>query len=233
MQFLIYDQEELPHLSQIHLENNEVHIWMIKWNAIRNWIKSSADILPDAEKQIISAYHQEADWYRGAAGKILTRILAAHYLETDLPQLTIIKNLYGKPFISTSAGRKISHNVSHSGQYVTLVFTWRSFVGIDVEEKRDLPEYHEIAAYFHEKECKEICKAESLDLFYKIWTAKEAYVKAIGRGLQIGLSSFEVQDTGIYVDGILSRNWEVLFFTIHRTHRGAVVVEREESCGDE
>jgi hypothetical protein len=86
-------------------------------------------------------------------------------------------------------------NISHSGELVALAIAHEP-VGIDIEEIRVTRDLHRIARRFFSAEEAERVDADA-DQFFRIWTAKEAVVKAIGSGVFDHLQSFTVpRDAG-------------------------------------
>lgn len=87
--------------------------------------------------------------------------------------------------------------MAHSGQLALYAFTLDVDIGVDVEEMRDVPDIEQIAAHY-------FCKAEASELkaigggqpathaFFRCWTRKEAYIKAVGDGLYLPLDQFQV-----------------------------------------
>lgn len=95
-------------------------------------------------------------------------------------------NRYGKPLING-----IDFNISHSGNYVVLVIG-NSEIGIDIEYKKER-NIELIEKFFTEQEQQFIKSAnDPLLAFYQVWTLKEAYLKAVGKGLYKKLSSFTI-----------------------------------------
>lgn len=87
-------------------------------------------------------------------------------------------------------------NLSHSGNYVAAAFA-KQEVGVDIEilqhGKRRIAE-----RFFSEKE-KEFLKDNWDDsLFTKLWTRKESYIKADGRGMALGLDTFSVLEDCVF-----------------------------------
>lgn len=89
----------------------------------------------------------------------------------------------GKPYYE--GGKKIS--ISHSGDYVIVVFSDRE-IGVDIERFASF-DVNIALSYLHPLEAESILKApNSMEAFFRIWTRKEAYLKAIGRGIIDGLN---------------------------------------------
>lgn len=100
---------------------------------------------------------------------------------------------HGKPRLVRPQG--VFFNISHSGKWTVIALS-DSEVGVDVQQIR--PVDLRVAARFFtdsERELIENC-GDGEKLFYRIWTIKEAYLKASGEGLNRPLNSFEVKFTG-------------------------------------
>jgi 4'-phosphopantetheinyl transferase len=67
-----------------------------------------------------------------------------------------------------------------------IALTCGSRVGVDVEFARPLPERQKIADEFFsaaERRCIQEARENANEVFYQLWTAKEAYLKAVGLGI--------------------------------------------------
>ncbi len=101
---------------------------------------------------------------------------------------------YGKPYFKDYPN--IHFNISHSGNIAVCAFSKYS-VGCDVEMLRT-PDFNVAEKFFSNSEKKYIFgienenKSEREREFFKIWTLKESFVKAIGRGLSIPFKEFSV-----------------------------------------
>ena len=109
-------------------------------------------------------------------------------------EIQISHNPYGKPYLANI--RKFKFNISHSGSYVVIA-TGKNPVGIDIEYVKQLD--MSVAKRFYTDEeysfLQRIPEEETrVQAFYKLWTLKESYVKAIGKGLRIALNSFEFDE---------------------------------------
>lgn len=96
----------------------------------------------------------------------------------------------GKPHIKEM--ENFCFNLSHSGDYVVCAVSDKE-IGCDIEFIKNI-DLCIADRFFHKKEA-EIIKKQStneqkLDLFYRIWTLKESFIKATGKGLSEDLQSF-------------------------------------------
>ncbi len=119
--------------------------------------------------------------------------LLAYYLQVDSSTLKLEENEHGKP--SLQGARGLHFNWSHSGE-IALVALARDFeLGVDVECARAGVQVVELAQRFFapaEAEALIACdEREREDSFLQLWCAKEAVLKALGRGLAFGLERVE------------------------------------------
>ncbi len=112
-------------------------------------------------------------------------------------QLTFQESEYRKPFAVVD-GRKlrISFNVTHSGQHGLLAVAPTGRLGIDIEERMNNRHIDLLSeTVFGPNERAEIGTVEGqrkIAMFFNLWTVKEALVKALGVGMSLDTSEFEV-----------------------------------------
>lgn len=143
-------------------------------------------------------YRFEPDRLRYCISRGLLRVLLGHYLQQPPSALRFTYGPQGKPALAPPSGsRPMYFNVSHSDQLALFTFcTSESAIGVDVERIRELPDCLGIARrFFSAQEYRALVELRPEDQpqgFFNCWTRKEAYVKAIGKGLSQSLDSFEV-----------------------------------------
>lgn len=101
----------------------------------------------------------------------------------------------GKPYLTEYPD--IHYSLSHSGEYVSCALG-DSPVGVDIQE---VTGYREgIARRFFTDEDNhrlDLCSSDGKkELFFRMWSIKESYVKLTGKGLSGGLSGFEIDWDG-------------------------------------
>jgi 4'-phosphopantetheinyl transferase len=122
------------------------------------------------------------------------RVLLGHYLGCLPNEIELTFGPKGKPALLSPS--RLRFNASHSGQMALYAFTLDCDMGIDVEKIRELDDLESIAARFFS--AAEVFQLRSLPpderalAFFRCWTRKEAYVKAIGDGLAMPLNGFQV-----------------------------------------
>ncbi len=98
----------------------------------------------------------------------------------------LVRGAHGKPELSGGTG--VHFNLSHAGDYAAAVFD-EGAVGIDVERARRV-NVNVMRRQFTAAE-NAYLRSEP-DAFLWLWTRKESYCKAVGEGLHLPLSSFDV-----------------------------------------
>jgi 4'-phosphopantetheinyl transferase len=98
---------------------------------------------------------------------------------------------HGKPRLDDeSAG--VRFNLSHSGDLGLIAIAQGAVeVGVDLEEIRPRTDLRGVARRVFTQAEREAVEAGGEIAFYRHWVAKEAFVKATGRGIE-SLRSFEV-----------------------------------------
>jgi 4'-phosphopantetheinyl transferase len=104
---------------------------------------------------------------------------------------------YGKPRLATPwADRGLAFNLSHSGSWALLGWSWQGDIGVDIELWRPLSDEAALVRRFFsvaENAAYETLPADQRRRgFFDCWARKEAYIKAVGRGLGLPLDSFDV-----------------------------------------
>ena len=125
------------------------------------------------------------------------RALLCRELDSGNEELSFGASEHGKPFALVGGlPAPVSFNVSHSGRHGLIAITPRGRIGVDVEDRkarRDMDD--DIRLLFAPGEQAGLASVEGsskADLFYSLWTMKEALVKAAGVGLRIDTTSFEI-----------------------------------------
>ncbi len=155
-------------------------------------------VLSDAERERARSFSNERARERFIAGRGFLRVTLADYVRCEPAALQFAIGEHGKPFL---AGHALEFNVSHSGDCWALAVSDLDTVGVDVEIIKARAGMRGIA-----RRCFSVGEFEHwLTLapdeqelaFFRLWTIKEAFVKAVGRGIALGLERCEV-DTADY-----------------------------------
>jgi 4'-phosphopantetheinyl transferase len=115
---------------------------------------------------------------------------------------------FGKPFLVGSAA-DLRFNLSHCRSRVAIVLAYATDVGVDVEadERAVKLDFGIAEAYFSRQEAAALRAIADEKLrhlqFLRLWTMKEACVKAIGLGLSLRLDAFSIDTSRLIVRSAL------------------------------
>lgn len=143
--------------------------------------------------------HARARYEFSLCRAALRAILCKH-LDCSNEQLTFGTSKYGKPHaLVNGESDDISFNVSHSHQHGLVALALHGRVGVDVEERNMQQNLDgEIQSVFTPNERADLAAAhgpQKIHLFFRLWTMKEALLKALGTGFSLDMSGIEIPKT--------------------------------------
>ena len=176
-------------MLEIYLMNISDNLTDYQFNRLLSYV------LEDKKEKILR-FRRKEDRQRSLLGNLFVKYWISQSISLDIRDIKFVHNKYGKPFLEDMDN--LYFNLSHAGNKIACAIDSRE-VGIDVERVKDID--LDIGKRFFTPNEYELIKLQNesnqLDFFYNIWTLKEAYVKAKGKGLSIPLDSFEFE----YNDG--------------------------------
>ena len=168
----------------------------------------------------------------------MLRKILGRYLEIAPEKLIFSYGSHGKPKIENSP---FNFNLSNSGDLALCAIAYEKEIGIDIEYLlRELKDAEAIAKrFFSSKESAEFLSLpleERQLAFFRCWTRKEAYIKAIGDGLSYSLSNFDVTltpNTEAKLLNVVTNPSEVDRWTLKelnpaKDYIGAIIVEGQD-----
>ncbi len=175
------------------LENSHLHVWIIDLVDGADgpfWCCLSSDEVTRAQR-----YRFDRDRTRFVQSRGGLRHILSRYVGQTPDEITFSYGPYGKP--SCANLPELSFNLSHSGDIALCAVIRHRRVGIDVEQNRPLTHFESLSQRCLSET--EILTLEQLPVdqrqstFLQYWTAKEAYLKAIGCGLTQSLTGVSLQ----------------------------------------
>jgi 4'-phosphopantetheinyl transferase len=180
--------------GSVTLQPDELHVWAVP---LSGDAERFGALLSGPELQRLERFRFADHRRRFQIGHGALRTILGGYLRTDPAQVEFAQGPRGKPYVDAVAGSKAGpyFNLSHSGK-LALIGIAHVEVGVDLEKVRHLESLTEIARrHFSEVEFEALdaLQGEARQLaFYRCWTRKEAYIKALGEGLSMPLDTFDV-----------------------------------------
>lgn len=145
------------------------------------------------KKQKIARFIKQDDVYRTLLADILVRSIICRKLQLKNHEIDFSNNLYGKPHLCNATD--FQFNVSHSGEWIACAVD-KNQIGVDIEKIEPIDSISISESFFSSEEYNDLLIKngnERLTYFYELWTMKESYIKAVGKGLAIPLHSVAVK----------------------------------------
>lgn len=131
------------------------------------------------------------DAQRTLIADVLTRLMLCTKFDLRADYIEFYYNDYGKPYLK--GHNSIHFNASHSKDWIVCAVGDKP-LGVDIQHISPIDSrIAEVFFSVEENKNLEYTPADKkLEYFYDLWTLKESYVKAIGKGLSIPLDSFSI-----------------------------------------
>lgn len=167
-------------------------VWVLELDTLHaDDIERCDLVLSPAERDRMQRFHFEQDRDSYRAAHALARIALSSCEASVLPQTwEFEKTSRGRPEISTGGGvPQLRFNISHTRGVVACIVTRDLDCGVDIETTHRRDDLQDLTrTVLAPAEIARITTAPDTErprLFYRYWTLKEAYAKAIGLGMSL------------------------------------------------
>jgi len=181
--------------AMLILPAEEVHVWIARIEAVPV-APGLIEILDPIEREVAARFrfakHREAYIFAHA----MLRDILHRYLDLPAHEIQLRRDSFGKPFLLKD-GTPIPpyFNLSHSGALVLAALACDRHIGVDVEEIRPMDDIESlVTSNFSTQERADVLGQDLShreQAFFRHWTRKESYIKALGQGMSIPLNSFD------------------------------------------
>ncbi|KAF1327789.1 L-aminoadipate-semialdehyde dehydrogenase-phosphopantetheinyl, partial [Globisporangium splendens] len=216
----------------------------------REW-DAALQFLPPHEQHKVQRFAFAKDQRLALGSRVLQRKLIQElFRQVPMAQIDIQRTPESKPYwrrgssangdvdgMCADALASWNYNVSHHGTVVAIVAHPHALVGVDVVQVSERPNakttsiddfFRAFESYFNTSEWNYIrCSSdvnEQYERFYRLWSLKEAYIKAVGIGLGFSLLRaeffFNERDARwqLRLDGEIARAWRFDSTFVDATH---------------
>lgn len=155
--------------------------------------------LDRTERERCQRYRYAGPRHEFALCRAALRAVLCRQLGCRNDELAFEASAHGKPSaLVRGAPAAVSFNVSHSGNHGLIALADRGRIGVDVEDRgaRHDPD-GPIRTVFSPMEQTELAAASGkrkVDLFFTLWTMKEALLKALAVGLSLDTAGFDIPE---------------------------------------
>jgi len=182
--------------TRARLPGNVVHLWRAALDGTERQLRRLETVLGSEERERARAFRDDVDRKRYVASHGILRILLSRYLKREPQELEYLYDGLGKPRLSRGDDVPLSYSISHSSGMALYAFASGHRIGVDLEYVQPLEGAQDIVVrYFAKDETALLLGCDDdyhQEAFFRIWTLKEAYVKAIGEGMQCPFDRFSV-----------------------------------------
>lgn len=192
-----------------NLNADHVHVYLIEIDDEHVFYEVLKAILNKDELERLNRFKKSDDQVRFVYAHGALRLLCEKYLQQPAHSIVFTEALNKKPCIEICFGN-LFFNLSHSGNKIVIAFSTQSEVGVDIEQIRpDFPIVDFMERNYSINEFNSIKQApndEQFHLFFKYWSRKEAWLKAIGTGI---FSNLKGIDTALVKNQIIAEQFIV------------------------
>ncbi|ESQ27089.1 hypothetical protein EUTSA_v10018973mg [Eutrema salsugineum] len=246
---------ELPSLVPLQLPSRmETHLWYILPDEVKSksLLKHYSQLLSPTEKHRVLQMRGDELKKNALLARTLVRTTIARYQTnnaSDDPRCLIFKkNAYGKPEVDNPP---LHFNISHTDSLIACGVTVHVPVGIDVEDKERKIKHNVLAfaqRFYSPDEVNFLStildpEAQRTE-FIKLWTLKEAYVKALGKGFSAApFNTFTIKAKAHTKQGYdlcansvedtskCNGDWKFALLELAGSHYAAVCTEYDQASG--
>lgn len=216
----------------IFFSKGDVHIWETSLDASKELTEKCFNSLSQPEKERSAFFKFEKVQNNYVISQGILHLLLGMYLNIDADKVKLGRHAKGKPFSADNLNLRF--NMSNSGRKVVYAFSMEEELGIDLEFSRDLDDLNDlITKNFTSSEIDYITKnpSEKKYRFFKFWTIKEAYLKAIGEGMRLPPDKLEFSiNNGKFklqsINGVDEQDdWDFKDFNLGDNYIGTLVLK--------
>jgi len=162
------------------------------------------------------------------------RLILGRHMHLPPQSIEFVDNRDGKPTLAHDI--PLNFNLSHTHAYTLLGLSSLCQIGIDIEIIKPTRDVLAIAKrFFADSEyhwLANLATQQRYERFFQLWCHKEAYLKALGLGLQGGLSSFSLSRNDLLttcsIEDENKQHWWLQRLDVPDDYRAAIVV----NCAD-
>jgi len=175
--------------------SDSVSVWQIALGSNPRECRDMETLLSPEEHERVRCYRHDGDRFSFIQRRAWLRRILASVTGIEAAQLELGVSPHGKPIL-LNGPLTLFFNMASSRNFVLYAVSRENPVGVDLEWMDPRLEFLPVASeHFSRSEYAMLCATPShrqRSLFYRLWTAKEAYLKGIGCGLSIPLQEVEI-----------------------------------------
>lgn len=209
------------------LNTNDVIIYTIFLPDFIDIKSDLAKFLNSTELNRSERFYKELDRNRFIIYRSILKFVLASHTKMNVKNIVLDYHFNKKPYLASHPW--LHFNISHSEDFAVIAISLDK-VGIDIEYlSKDFNFADLLPDIFVDYEILAIQNAvDKKHAFYTSWTRKEAFVKALGKGIDENFKNIPCLDGLHTINSALlktTQNWQVCSFVLEDQYLGAVAFE--------
>lgn len=217
------------------IDDYQVHVWQVNLKSRKEHPKDIQDYLSPDEIERAVKFKFTHDREHFILRHYLLRLILSKYCDCQPNELRFRYNSCKKPFINIPEFREIKFNMSSSDDLMMIGLCKQNDIGIDIEKVRETGNLEHVALEnFSQRELEYFySELDKTTAFFNIWTRKEAFIKATGKGVYFPLKSFcvDIDPSGSYENLTIfrhpaeSKHWRTIITKASDSHIAALAIK--------
>lgn len=209
------------------LDTDDIVIYSIYLPDFSEMKSDLSQFLNSVELKRVKRFFKEIDKDRFIIYRSILKLILAAYTKLNIKNIYLDYDFNKKPYLASHPW--LHFNISHSEDYAVIAVS-RKKVGLDIEYmSKDFNFTSMLPDVYNDNETQIIQNAsDKKNTFYTLWTRKEAFVKALGKGIDEDFKYIPCLDGEHNLDFSLiknSQNWQVRSFDLEDDYLGAIAYE--------
>lgn len=180
------------------MNENVVQLWPVSLDRVSCWL-DHRDWLDEAEQARADRYRNDVARLQFIRGRNALRFRLGQHLHQKPAAVRLTVSAHGKPrLLDEEEHARLGFNLSHTGTRLLLGLASRTEIGLDIETIKPRRHLERLVAYCltpQEQACwQSLPPEQQLTAFTRYWASKEAFVKAVGRGIALGFCKVGVAE---------------------------------------
>lgn len=175
---------------------DQIHVVWLDLDLPVETVNNLSLILSDEEKTRADRYSSLLLNHRAVVRLARRRQVVANFCSVSAQDVRFESDSHGRPMIVSSRGENIMVSTSHCGGAGLIAVSDERRIGVDVEAMSELqvsPRFAELVASTNDSSTlSTLTTQQKGDAYLRLWTRKEAYLKATGEGIGRGMNHFDV-----------------------------------------
>lgn len=227
IEYLTIEDLKLIPTQTISLDSDEIIIYTIYLPDFIDLKSDLSQFLTSKELKKAQRFFKEIDRNRFIIYRSILKFILAAHTKLNVKNIYLDYHFNKKPYLASHPW--LFFNISHSEDFAAIAVSKKN-VGLDIEYmSKDFNFTSLLPDVFDDNQVLEIQNAvDKKHAFYTSWTRKEAFVKALGKGIDEDFKYIPSLDGQHTIDFNLTKNsksWQVYSFNLADHYLGAVASE--------